>query len=85
MLLPEGAWRVGLYTLYRAVDKRARRSSRTLAIPADVRLGKNRGVDPAKGYHSRAHAVVAVSRGGEDAQGEGGIALAFFWSAKTVR
>jgi len=28
---------------------------------------------------------VAVSRSGEDTQGEGGIALTFFWSAKTVR
>ena len=44
--------------------------------------GKNRGVDPAKGYHSGAHAVVAVSRGGEDTQGEGGIALAFFGPLK---
>ena len=43
------------------------------------------GVDPAKGYHSGAHAVVVVSRGREDTQGEGGIDLAFFWSAKTVR
>src|SRR5271157_5627930 len=44
--------------------------------------GKNRGVDLAKGYHSGAHAVVAVSRGGEDTQGEGGIVLAFFGPLK---
>jgi hypothetical protein len=86
MLLPEGAWRVGLYYLYRAVDKRAKRSSRTsLSHTSRRENGKNRGVDLAKGYHSGAHAVVAVSRGGENTQGEGGIVLAFFWSAKTVR
>jgi hypothetical protein len=72
----------GSICLYRAVDKRAKRSSRTLAITSRRETGKNRRVDPAKGYHSGAHAVVAVSRGGEDTQGEGGIALAFFGPLK---
>ena len=44
-----------------------------------LETGKNRGVDPAKGYHS---GVVVVSRGGEDTQGEGGIDLAFFGPLK---
>jgi hypothetical protein len=36
------------------------------------------GEDGKKGKrHSGAHAVVAVSRGGEGTQGEGGLALAF--------
>ena len=51
-----------------------------LALP-DVDWEKP-GVDPAKGYHSGAHAVVAVSRSGEDTQGEGGIALALFGPLK---
>jgi hypothetical protein len=56
-------------------------TARTLAVRRRE-TGKNRGVDPAKGYHSGAHAVVLVSRGGEDAQGEGDIALAFFGPLK---
>ena len=71
----------GSIYLYRA-DKTSKTVESYLGHTSRRETGKNRGVDPAKGYHSGAHAVVAVSRGGENTQGEGGIALAFLVSLK---